>query len=158
MVEKDFPESAVRDFVDAIIPPARQTVGQLMCPSIVTIEPAAHLAAAAYLIKHFRTSVLVVTTDDTHEAVAMISDEEIARAVADGRDFERTRVREVVDQQPLAVTSHTAAADAARLMLRRGVRHLLVVDGKRLVGTASLDDLCQAVQDIRRLAPAPGAP
>jgi CBS domain-containing protein len=146
MVHKDFLESAVQSFVDATIPPARQTVGEVMRPPIATIEPAAHLAAAAYLIKHLRASALVVTADDGHDPVAMISDEDIAHAIADGRDPERTRVRQVVEQQPLTVESHAAAADTARLMLDQGVQHLLVEEGKRLVGIVDLDDLCRAAQ------------
>ncbi|RZU32187.1 cyclic nucleotide-binding/CBS domain-containing protein [Blastococcus saxobsidens] len=129
-----------------ILASAVQTVAQLMRPPTATIEPAAHLAAAAYLIKHRHASVLVVTTDD-HDPVAMISDEDVAHAVADGRDPERTRVRQVARQRPVTVDSHAAAADAARLMLAQGVQHLLVEEGERLVGIVDLNEVCQAAPD-----------
>lgn len=148
MVDKDILGSAVRTTPGATVPRARRTVGQLMRPPTATIEPAAHLAAAAYLIKHLRTSVLVVTTGDDHGHVAMISDEDIAHAITRGLDPERTRVRQVVGQQQVSVASHAAAADAARLALARGREHLLVVDGEQLVGTVDLDDLCEAVRAV----------
>ena len=94
MVDKDVLESAAR------------TVAQLMRLPAATIEPAARLAAAAYLIKHRHASVLVVTTDRDHDPVAMISAEDVARAIADGRDPERTRVRQVARLQPVTVDSH----------------------------------------------------
>jgi CBS domain-containing protein len=122
---------------------ARQTVAQVMRPP-TTIERDAHLAAAAYLIEHAHDPALVVVTDDTHEPVAMITDAEITRAVAHGRSLENTRVGNVVTAEPVTVQADVAAEDAARLMLSHGVRHLPVVEGRRLVGMVELADLCRA--------------
>jgi CBS domain-containing protein len=122
-------------------PPERQTVGQVMRPPTTTIELDAHLAAAAYLIKHVHDSALVVVNDDTHEPVAMITDADIARAVAHGRSLEDTRISEVVTAKPLTVQADVVVEDAARLMLSHGVQHLPVVDGRRLVGMVELADL-----------------
>jgi CBS domain-containing protein len=120
----------------------RQTVAQVM-RSATTIEPDAHLAAAAYLIEHSNDPALVVVTDDTHEPVAMITDAEITRAVAHGRSLENTRVIHVATAKPVTVRADVAAEDAARLMLSHGVRHLPVVEGRRLVGMVELADLCR---------------
>jgi CBS domain-containing protein len=108
-----------------------------------TIEPDAHLAAAAYLIEHSHDPALVVVTDDTHEPVALITDAEITRAVAHGRSLENTRVAHVATAKPPTVQADVVAEDAARLMLSHGVRHLPVVEGRRLVGMVELADLCR---------------
>jgi CBS domain-containing protein len=121
--------------------PERQAVAQVMRPA-TTIEPDAHLAAAAYLIEHSHDPALVVAADDTHEPVAMITDAEITRAVAHGRSLEDTRVTDVATAKPVTVQADVAAEDAARLMLSHGVRHLPVVEGRRLVGMVELADLC----------------
>lgn len=121
----------------------RRTVGQVMRPP-ATIEPDAHLAAAAYLIEHLDDPALVVVDDDTLEPVAMITAAEITRAVAHGRSLEDTRVSQVAAAKPVTVQADTGAEDAARLMLSHGVRHLPVVDGPRLVGMVELADLCRA--------------
>jgi CBS domain-containing protein len=139
-------------FPDDAVPadlPGRQTVAQAMRPP-TTIEPDAHLAAAAYVIEHAHDPALVVVTDDTHEPVAMITDAEITRAVAHGRSLENTRVSDVVTAKPVAVQADVAAEDAARLMLSEGVRHLPVVEGRRLVGMVELADLYRV-----SLAPGP---
>jgi CBS domain-containing protein len=129
--------------------PGRQTVGQVMRPP-TTIEPEAHLAAAAYLIEHSHDPALVVTTDDTHEPVAMITDAEVTRAVAHGRNLEETRISQVVTTKPVTVQADVDAEDAARLMLSQGVKHLPVVEGRRLVGMVELADLYRV-----SLAPGP---
>lgn len=116
------------------------TVGQVMRQP-TTIEPNAHLAAAAYEIEHRRAPALVVVTDDTYEPVAMITSAEITRAVALGRNLEDTRVSQVATAKPLTVRADTAAADAAELMLSRGVHHLPVIEDRRLVGMVDLRDL-----------------
>jgi CBS domain-containing protein len=117
-----------------------QTVGQVMRQP-TTIEPGAHLAAAAYVIEHRHDPALVVVTDDTHEPVSMITDAEITRAVAHGRNLENTRVSDVARAQLVTVRADATAEDAARLMLSEGVHHLPVVDGHRLVGMVDLRDL-----------------
>ena len=132
-------------FPDDAVPansPGRQTVRQVMRPP-TTIEPGAHLAAAAYLIKHLHDSALVVVTDETHEPVAMITDAEITRAVAHGRSLENTRISQVVTAKPVTVQADVAAEDAARLMLSQGVQHLPVVEGQRLIGVVELAELCR---------------
>jgi CBS domain-containing protein len=129
--------------------PGRRTVGQIMRPP-ATIEPDAHLAAAAYLIEHSHDPALVAVTDETHEPVAMISDADITRAVAHGRSLENTRISQVVTAKPVTVQADVATEDAARLMLSNGVRHLPVVEGRRLVGMVELADLYRV-----SLAPGP---
>lgn len=132
-------------FRDNAVPansPGRRTVGQVMRPP-TTIEPEAHLAAAAYLIEHSHDSALVVMPDDTHEPVAMITDAEITGAVAQGRNLENTRIGQFVTAKPVTVQAEVLAEDAARLMLSQGVQHLPVVEGRRLVGMVELADLCR---------------
>ena len=117
-----------------------QTVGQVMRQP-TTIEPGAHLAAAAYVIEHRHDPALVVVSDETREPVAMITDAEITRAVAHRRDLENTRVSEVARRDVVPVRADAAAGDAARLMVSQGVHHLPVVDDHGLVGMVDLRDL-----------------
>jgi CBS domain-containing protein len=52
-----------------------------------------------------------------------------------------TPVSAVMTREPVCVAASSPAADAAELMARRGFRHLLVMDGERLVGVVSERDL-----------------
>lgn len=116
------------------------TVAQVMRQP-ATIEPDAHLAAAAYEIEHRQAPALVVVSDGTGEPVAMITNADIVRAVAFGRNLEDTRVNQVATPKPETVRADARAEDAAELMLARGVRDLPVVENGRLVGMVDLHDL-----------------
>jgi CBS domain-containing protein len=67
---------------------ARRTVlaADVMQPVPTTVEPEAHLAAAAYLMRQAAASALVVLRDErTRTPVGIVTDTDVAHAVADGR-------------------------------------------------------------------------
>ncbi|MFQ5899003.1 MAG: CBS domain-containing protein [Candidatus Methylomirabilia bacterium] len=51
------------------------------------------------------------------------------------------RVREFMTSSPITVTANTSMSEARELMRRRRVRHLLVLDGERLVGIVTDRDI-----------------
>jgi CBS domain-containing protein len=124
------------------------TVGDLMRPAATTVEPRAHLAAAAYLMKRTGDSALVVTTDDElHAPLGVVTDGDIAQAVADGHDLERVRISDVVSRAMFDVAPGTPVVEALRLMADRRVHHLLVVTEGGLTGIVDMIDLCRAQLD-----------
>ncbi len=127
-------------------PVRRQTAGEMMRPPATTVEPQAHLAAAAYLMKRSGDSALVVTTaDEERRPIAIITDTDISQAVADGRNLETTRISDLSTTQPLTVDRDASAEDAIRLMLANGIHHIPVVDGGRLIGIVDMAGVCRAV-------------
>jgi CBS domain-containing protein len=123
----------------------RTRLGLMMRPPATTVEPRAHLAAAAYLMKRSGDSVLVVTTDDrTRAPLGVVTDADITQAVADGRDLEQVRISDLLARGVVDVAPGTPVDEAARLMLERGLRHLLVVDDG-LVGIIDMMDVCRAL-------------
>jgi CBS domain-containing protein len=120
-----------------------------MRPAVTTVEEDAHLAGAAYLMKHQDTkALLVVADDDPTRLRAILTVSDIANAVADGRDPDTTRVSELHTVSPMTVERSVPVTDAARQMVSRGVEHLPVVDDGRLVGIVDLADLCRPVLGI----------
>jgi CBS domain-containing protein len=120
------------------------TVADVMRPAVTTVEPGAHLAGAAYLMKHSGDNALVVTTSDANRRpVAMVTDTDITQAVADGRNLEETRLSQLPPREPVVVAPDTDVLSAVRTMLLHGIHHLPVVDGDRLVGIVDMTDLCR---------------
>src|SRR5262249_25746848 len=111
-------------------------VEQVMTPDVVMVGPDATLAEAAQLMKREDIGPLPVCEDG--QVFGMLTDRDIAiRAVAEGRDPEGTRVREVMT--PDLVCCFT---EAARVMQETQLRRLLVIDDERhLVGIVSLADI-----------------
>jgi CBS domain-containing protein len=125
--------------------PRSPTVADLMRPAATTVEPRAHLAAAAYLMKRTGDSALVVTTDDAlHAPLGVITDGDIAQAVADGQDLEHLRISDMLPRQTYDVAPGTSVVDALRVMADRRLHHLLVVTDGGLTGIVDMIDLCRA--------------
>jgi CBS domain-containing protein len=117
-----------------------------MRPASTTVERSAHLAGAAYLMKHRGDTALVVITDDEErKPLAIITDADISQAVADGRALEYTRVSDVAVESPVTVAPDLSAREAARLMLSQRIHHLPVMDDGQLVGMVEISDICQAL-------------
>jgi len=117
------------------------TVADVMRPAVTTVEPGAHLAGAAYLMKHSGDNALVVTANS--RPVAMVTDTDISQAVADGRNPEEVRISDLPRREPIVVTPDTDVLTATRTMLLHRIHHLPVVDDDRLVGIVDLSDLCR---------------
>jgi CBS domain-containing protein len=49
------------------------------------------VAAAAYLMKHADTTALIVTDPQTGQSAGIITEADIARAIADGKDLNDVR-------------------------------------------------------------------
>jgi CBS domain-containing protein len=125
-------------------PALAPTVGEVMRRATTTVEPGAHLAGAAYLMKHSGDSALVVTTTDPDpRPLAVLTDTDISQAVADGRDLEQTRISDLPPRDPVVVDPGTDVVSATRTMLLHHIHHLPVVDGGRLVGIVDMADLCR---------------
>jgi CBS domain-containing protein len=123
-------------------------VGEVMRPPVTTVEHSAHLAGVAYLMKRARDDALVVLQDhESRRPVALVCDGDITQAVADGRDPEETRLTDLQLPAPVTVRPDVTVADAAELMLDRGLHHLPVVDDDRLVGLVDLTLVCRALLD-----------
>ena len=121
-------------------------VRDLMRPPVVSVERDAHLAAAAYLMKKAGDSALVVVEDEADlKPVAVITDTDIAAAVADGKDPNDVRISDLPARRPITVPPDETAAAAANLMVASRIRHLPVVDDDRLVGMVDIVDACRGL-------------
>jgi CBS domain-containing protein len=68
-----------------------------MRPATTSVELHAHLAAAVYLMRRAHaTELVVVTNDASRRPVAIITDTNIARAVADGNDINETCIDDLL--------------------------------------------------------------
>ena len=121
-------------------------VRDLMRPPVVSVERDAHLAAAAYLMKKAGDTALVVVDDEADlRPVAVITDTDIAAAVADGKDPNDVRISDLPAREPITVPPEQTAGSAASLMVSSRIRHLPVVDNGRLVGMIDIVDACRGL-------------
>jgi CBS domain-containing protein len=125
-------------------PAGSGTVADVMRPALTTVERDAHLAAAAYLMKHAGASALVILDDDQGKRpIGLITEADIVDAVADGKDVNDVRIRDLMSSDLTFCTETTSIRDATESMIAGRFRHLPVLDHGGLVGMVDIGDLAR---------------
>ena len=135
---------------------APATAGDIMRSPLTTVEPNDHVAAAAYLMKHAGATAVMVLDPRTGQPAGIITEADIAHAVADGKDVNSTRIYEVMTTRPTVIKTTTSVRDAARVMTSGHFRHLPVVGDAGLVGIVDITDVCLALLETEVLPPPAG--
>ena len=125
------------------------TAADVMEPALSTIEPEDHAAAAAYLMRHAGATALVVVDDEkSRRPLGLVTEADIVRAVADKKDLEQIRIRDLMTTNPTVITADTSVREAAESMLVGHFRHLPVVSDAGLIGIVDIADVCRALLDV----------
>jgi len=125
------------------------TAADVMEPALSTIEPEDHAAAAAYLMRHAGATALVVVDDEkSRRPLGLVTEADIVRAVADKKDLEQIRIRDLMTTNPTVITADTSVREAAESMLVGHFRHLPVVGDAGLIGIVDIADVCRALLDV----------
>jgi len=122
-------------------------IREVMTESVVTAPPDCPVRAVAEIMRE-RNIGSVVLVDDDGRPVGFVTDRDLAVSVlADGRDpaepAEGHATSPVVTGNP-----DMTVEQAAELMVSHGVRRLPVLDGERLIGIVTLDDLAVRTGDL----------
>ncbi len=125
--------------------PLPATVADVMHPPVTTVNQNDHVAAAAYLMKRADATALIVTQAHTGQPIGIITDADVSRAVADGKDPNDVRIYELMTASPTVVSTMTSIRDAAEVMASRRFRHLPVIGDTGLVGIVDITDVCRAL-------------
>jgi CBS domain-containing protein len=126
----------------------------VMTPNPRTLNPNATVQDAARLMRDEDTGVVPLV--ENGRPVGLITDRDIVvRAVADGSSFDRP-VRELATDDLVTAEPDMSTRDAAELMGEHQVRRLLVCEGERLVGVASIGDIAVKEGKERRVGDAIG--
>jgi CBS domain-containing protein len=122
-------------------------IRDVMTEGVVTAQPSATAREVAELMRE-RNVGSVVLLDESGAIVGFVTDRDLALgALTDGRD----------PSDPVAAHSSSPVVtaepgmdveEAAELMVRHGIRRLPVLDGGRLTGIVTLDDLAVRTGDL----------
>jgi signal-transduction protein with cAMP-binding, CBS, and nucleotidyltransferase domain len=95
--------------------------------------------AAARMVSHGTGAAVVIDAD--LPGPGMITERDLLRVVAAGGDPAVETVDEHMTQQVITAAPCWSIGQAAMVMVKRGVRHVLVFDGSELVGVLSMRDV-----------------
>ncbi|MDE3083757.1 MAG: CBS domain-containing protein [Verrucomicrobiota bacterium] len=116
-------------------------IQEIMTPDARCIDPDATLAEVAQVMRELDVGAVPVCDHD--RLAGILTDRDIVvRAVAGGRDPNRTTARETMTEGIVYAFDDEDVDEAARIMEENKIRRLPVLNrAKRLVGIISLGDL-----------------
>lgn len=104
------------------------TVMALKPGQALQIKPHITVAEASQLMAAKREDCVLVTDDDDRIAGIFTAKDLAFRVVGDGIDPRDVKVSDIMTKNPLCARTDTSATDALDLMVRKGFRHLPVMD------------------------------
>lgn len=104
------------------------TVLALKPSPALQIKPSTTVAEAAQLMAAKREDCVLVTDDDDRIAGIFTAKDLAFRVVGAGQKATNVTIAEIMTKNPLCARTDTSATDALDLMVRKGFRHLPVMD------------------------------
>jgi uncharacterized protein (DUF2267 family)/predicted transcriptional regulator len=109
-------------------------------PRLVALNPGDPVLDAARAIEANNIGAVIIV--DKGSVVGILTDRDLAiRVLARGLDPNSTRIREVMSSRVDVLPLEASQSDAISLMRQRNVRRVPLVEGDRLAGIVTLDDL-----------------
>ncbi len=120
-------------------------IREVMTESVVTAPPDCPVTTIAELMRERNVGSVVIVEDG--RPVGFVTDRDLALSIiADGRDF-GDHVADHASSPVITAEPEMQVEEAGELMVRHGIRRLVVVDGGRLTGIVTLDDLASRTGD-----------
>ncbi len=133
-------------------------VREIMTEEVVTAEPDSTLQEIAGIMRDEDTGAVPIVDDG--ELVGVITDRDIViRCVADGKDVSEITADEILTEELETIEPDADVEEASRLMSRKQIRRLPVVEDGQLIGIVSLGDIAvkggeeeagDALEDVSR--------
>ena len=125
-------------------------IREVMTDEVVTAAPERTVREITELMRERNVGSVVLVNDE--RPVGFVTDRDLALSViADGRDF-GDHVTDHASSPVITAGPGMDVVEAAELMVRHGVRRLVVVDADRLTGIVTLDDLSSRTGDAELAA------
>ena len=111
-----------------------------MSTVVLTVGPEHTLRQAARLMSERKVGAAVVV-DPESEGPGIITERDVLEAIGEGQDVDTELVQNHLTQDLVFAAPDWSLEQAAMEMIRRGFRHLVVVDGSEIAGVLSMRDI-----------------
>lgn len=121
-------------------------IRDVMTENPTTCKPSATIVDAAKVMA--REDVGPIPVVEGGKLVGLVTDRDIVvRAVAEGRDIQKTTVGDVASKDVVTVTADEDLDRALQLMGKHQVRRIPVVEGDRVIGIVAQADVALAADE-----------
>jgi CBS domain-containing protein len=112
-----------------------------MTSDVLKVDPSDTIGETAQKMVELGVSSAVVS--DYGRLIGIVTERDLTRAVAGRVHSSEARVREWMTSEPLTLAPDASPAEAARVMLDNGFRHIPILDGETIVGIVSIRDVAR---------------
>ena len=122
-------------------------VGEVMNPVTAVVGPTHTLRQAAQRMIQHNTGAAIVM-DHALQGPAVVGERDLLRAIATGLDPDIERVEDHLHNELITAAPELSVDEAATLMVKHGVRHIVVFDQGELVGVLSMRDVVRVMRFV----------
>jgi CBS domain-containing protein len=124
----------------------RVLVRDIMVREVVTISPLATIREAIKTMRDHGVKSLVVDKAHAHDAYGIITYTTIVRTiVAEEGDIDLANVYDVCTKPVITVPGDMEVKYLARLMVRHGIRRIVVLYNNELEGIVTMNDIVESI-------------
>jgi CBS domain-containing protein len=114
--------------------------GKIAGSTLATVTPTASVGELLGVLAQYNVGALPVV--DGEQLVGIVSERDVVRQLHErGRDLLDSTVGDIMSADVVTCSPRDRAADLARVMTDRRIRHLPVCDERGLIGIVSIGDL-----------------
>ena len=124
---------------------ALRRLGPLVADAPVSVDEKVTLRSLAATLSELAMGCALVRRGD--DWVGIISERDVLSSLAADADPDEVWAADVMTEEIVTADADETVLDAARRMVEKDVRHLMVVDGDRVVGMVSMRDLFERLTD-----------
>jgi CBS domain-containing protein len=117
----------------------------VMSTRLVQADPGESVRAASRRMVESAVGSVVVC--ERAKLVGILTERDVLRLAGQGADLDRVRVGEAMTPQVVTISPDADILAAARLMGKRQIRHLPVVEGENVLGIAGIRDVLGALTE-----------
>ncbi|MBE0512263.1 CBS domain-containing protein [Candidatus Bathyarchaeota archaeon] len=123
-------------------------IENVMVSDVITVEAEATVRQAVDLMNKHEIGCLIVV-DEEEKPVGILTERDLLRRVlAERKDPVRVKVSQVMSKPLVTGTPHMDLEAATRLMFKKKIKKLPVVEDGRLVGLVTLTDMVRVQPQI----------
>ncbi|MEM0333720.1 MAG: CBS domain-containing protein [Candidatus Aenigmatarchaeota archaeon] len=114
-------------------------VKDVMNKNVVVAKPIVTLREASKVMGEMNMGSLVVMEDD--KIVGIITSTDILKAIGDGKDPDKTLVKDVMSKDVITIQADEDVSKAVEIMVQHKIKRLPVMMNDKLVGIITVSDI-----------------
>ena len=120
------------------------TVRSVMTKLVITTKTESSVREAAELMRKKNVGSIVVTYEG--KPVGIVTERDmVERVVARGLDASKVQMKEIMSKSLITSTGEMPIIEAIRMMQKKKIRRLLIMENKKLIGIITQRDLLRAL-------------